>query len=212
MPQSARAATLTAEITGAKLGDIKKRAKQIKVDHELALALWATEAFHSRLLSVLVFDKKRLTQEAIDELASDIVEHDAGEAAQLSDWLLANQLAKDKRLVALIETWERSASPVLRRLFWYHQARLRWTGKAAPPNTEALMTSLERELAGAEPIVQWAMNFCAGQIGTHEAEYRARCVKLGERLGLYRDEKVPKNCVPSYLPEFIRIEVAKREG
>ena len=29
-------------------------------------------------------------------------------------------------------------------------------------------------------------------------------------VGLYKDEKVAKNCTPSYLPEFIRIEVAKR--
>ena len=54
------------------------------------------------------------------------------------------------------------------------------------------------------------MNFCAGQIGVHEATFRTRCIKLGERLELYKHDKVPKNCVPSYLPEFIRIEVAKR--
>ena len=35
---------------------------------------------------------------------------------------------------------------------------------------------------------------------------------LRKKLGLYKDEKGAKNCTPSYLPEFIRIEVAKREG
>jgi hypothetical protein len=44
-----------------------------------------------------------------------------------------------------------------------------------------------------------------GPIGTP-----ARCIKLGKALGLYKDEHVAKNCTPSYLPEFIRIEVAKR--
>ena len=34
---------------------------------------------------------------------------------------------------------------------------------------------------------------------------------MGKTLGLYKDEPVAKNCTPSYLPEFIRIEVAKRE-
>jgi hypothetical protein len=55
------------------------------------------------------------------------------------------------------------------------------------------------------------MNFCAGQIGVHEPKFRSRCIKLGKTLGLYKDEHVAKNCTPSYLPEFIRIEVAKRE-
>lgn len=50
------------------------------------------------------------------------------------------------------------------------------------------------------------------QIGIHEPEFRSRCIQLGETLGLYKDERVAKNCTPSYLPGFIRIEVAKREA
>ena len=110
-----------------------------------------------------------------------------------------------------METWEKNPSPILRRLFWYHQARLRWTGQVPPENSEDLLDSLEREMADAEPVVQWAMNFCACQIGVHQPKLRSRCIKLGERLGLYKDEHVAKNCTPSYLPEFIKIEVAKRE-
>ena len=211
MASSARAERLASEIEDAKLGDIKRRAKEIDTDHDLALELWATGAFSARMLSVLVLDKKRLTQGAIDALASDIHEHDEEEGGQLADWLLANQLMKDKTLVSLVETWDRSPSPVLRRLFWYHQARLRWMGKAPPGNTEVLMSSLEDGMADSEPLVQWAMNFCAGQIGIHEPAFRARCIELGEQLELYKDEVVPRNCVPSYLPEFIRIEAAKRE-
>lgn len=58
--------------------------------------------------------------------------------------------------------------------------------------------------------MQWAMNGCAGWIGVFETEFRKRCVQLGESLELYKEEKVPKNCTPNYLPEFIRIEVSKR--
>ena len=61
------------------------------------------------------------------------------------------------------------------------------------------------------PEVQWAMNFTAGHIGIHELEFRSRCVNIGEKLGLYKDQKVPKGCTPNYLPEFIRIEVEKRK-
>ncbi|MFY0663937.1 MAG: DNA alkylation repair protein [Natronospirillum sp.] len=211
MTVSARAEKLISEISDAKLGDIKRCAKEIKIDHELALELWVTGAYFPRLLAVLILDKKRLTQDVIDELAADILQHDDVKGSQLADWLMANQLAKDKKLVSLMETWESNPSPILRRLFWYHQARLRWTGRTPPGNTQHLMDALEKGLADAEPVVQWAMNFCAGQIGVHEPEFRPRCIKLGKTLGLYKDEHVSKNCVPSYLPEFIRIEVSKRE-
>ncbi|WP_219988878.1 DNA alkylation repair protein [Leucothrix pacifica] len=193
------------------MGDIKKRAKALKTNHELAKELWSTGEFQPRLLAVLIFDKKLLTPEFIDQLAAEMMDHDEGERAHIADWFLANQLTKTKPLTALLETWQNNKSPVLQRLFWYYQARLRWMGKAQPTNSDALMEAIEKNLASADPFVQWTMNFCAGQIGIHEPEYRDRIVKLGEELGLYKEERVSKNCTPSYLPEFIRIEVAKRE-
>jgi 3-methyladenine DNA glycosylase AlkD len=213
MALSTRAKKLVAEITNGslKLGDIKKRGKEIKKDHELAMELWSTGDYYPRLLSILIFDKKLLTEGVIDQLASDVLKHDSEERNLLTDWLLANQLAQDKKLVSLIATWEKNPSPILRRLFWYHQARLRWTGQTPPNNSADLLDSLENNMASAEPEVQWAMNFCACQIGVHEPKFRSRCIKLGEALGLYKDEHVAKNCTPSYLPEFIRVEVAKRK-
>lgn len=213
MALSVRAQELVTEITqgNLRMGDIRKHAKEIKKDHDLAMELWSTGEYAPRLLATLIFDKKLLTEKVIDQLASDMLEHDEDERSKLADWLMANQLAKDKKLVSLMVTWQTNPSPILRRLFWYHQARLRWVGKTPPDNTADLVDSLEKDLAHAEPEVQWAMNFCAGQIGIHEPEYRSRCIRLGEALGLYKDERVAKNCTPSYLPEFIRIEVAKRE-
>lgn len=53
------------------------------------------------------------------------------------------------------------------------------------------------------------MNFTAAQIGIFQEEYRSRCIALGERKGLYKDEKVAKNCTPNYLPKYIAIQVTK---
>lgn len=212
MALSARAREIVAEFTSGvvKLGDLKSRGKEIRKDHPLAMELWSTGQYHSRLLSTLIFDKNLLTEKVIDQLAAEMLHHAAEERTQLADWLLANQLARDKKLASLVTTWEKNPSPILRRLFWYHQARLRWVGQVPPGNSADLLDSLEINMADAQPEVQWAMNFCAGQIGVHEPKFRSRCVKLGERLGLYKDEHVAKNCTPSYLPDFIRIEVAKR--
>lgn len=193
-----------------KLGDIKKLAKNIKKDHALGLALWDTKGHYPRLLAILIFDKSLLNEETIVKLTDDIQLQNKDERHQLLEWLLANQLMKDKKLIKLLESWDGHKSAMLRHLFWYHQARLRWTGQTPPDNSAQLLTSLESKLATEDPDVQWAMNFCAGQIGIFQEEYRARCIALGEKLGLYKDEHVTKNCTPSYLPEFIRIQVEKQ--
>lgn len=192
-----------------KLGDLRKIAKAIKRDHELAMELWSTAEFLPRQLAILIMDKKLLTQERIDPLTQDIYDHDVDERNQLIDWLMANQFSKDKKTIALMESWENSPSVLQRRVFWYHQARLRWMGNTDHSNTEHLLNAIEKNMVTEQPEVQWAMNFTAGQIGKWQEAYRARCIAIGETTGLYKDEVVPRGCTPSYLPKFIPIEVAK---
>lgn len=192
-----------------KLGDLRKIANIIKKDHELTLELWSTKGYLARQLAILLMDKKLLSEEIIDGLVSDIEQHREDEKLQLIDWLMANQLAKDKRTIALMESWENSMFPLQRRTFWYHQARLRWVGQTPPPNSEELLSKIESRIENEVSEVQWAMNFTAAQIGIFQEIFRTRCINIGEQTGLYKDEMVAKNCIPNYLPKFIAIQVAK---
>jgi len=210
MKLSPQAENILAQInTKTKLGDIRKIASEIKKDHELALELWSTGKFLPRQLAILIMDKKQLSQKVIDILDSDIAQHNEDEKLQLIDWLMANQLSKDKKTISLMETWENSPSSLQRRAFWYYQARLRWVGQTPPPNSEELLSKIDTRIEKEVPEVQWAMNYTAAQIGIFEEQYRARCIALGERTGLYKDEMVAKNCTPNYLPKLIAIQVEK---
>lgn len=193
-----------------KLGDLRKLAKEIKKDHQLAMELWSTGNFFPRQLAILIMDKKLLTQDLINKLDVDIQKHEYAERNQLADWLMANQLTKDRKTIELMKNWEKSQSAIQRRLFWYYQARLRWTGQTPPDNTSELLSSIEENILNEEPEVQWAMNFLAAWIGIFDPTYRQRCIALGENTGLFKDEVVSRGCTPNYLPEFIRIEVDKR--
>ncbi|RRA92269.1 DNA alkylation repair protein [Paenimyroides viscosum] len=192
-----------------KLGDLRTIAKDIKKDHELAIELWSTENYFARQLAILIMDKKLLTQEVINQLDHDINKHPEDEKLQLIDWLMANQLAKDKKTVKLMESWQNSPSSLQRRTFWYYQGRLRWVGQTPPPNSEALLTFVEKEIENEVSEVQWAMNFTTAQIGIFQPEYRERCIAVGENTGLFKNEIVAKNCTPNYLPNYIAIQVAK---
>lgn len=210
MALSSHAKNILAQINpGTKLGDLRKIAAEIKKDHGLALELWSTGQFLPRQLAILIMDKKQLSQQLIDSLDNDIRQHHEEEKLQLIDWLMANQLSKDKKTISLMESWENSPSPLQRRTFWYYQARLRWVGQTPPPNSEELLSKIETRIEKEVPEVQWAMNFTTAQIGIFEEKYRSRCVALGERTGLYKDEIVAKNCTPNYLPQLIAIQVDK---
>ncbi|MEJ5146956.1 DNA alkylation repair protein [Sphingobacterium sp. MYb388] len=211
MKLSSKTAHILSQITTTtKLGDLRKIAKEIKKDHELALELWSTPDFLARLLAILIMDNKRISQDTVNQLDQDMLMHPPEERNQLMDWLMANQLTKDKKTIALIESWQNSVSPLQRRIFWYYQARLRWTGQIPPPNSLELLNKIEAKIAREEPEVQWAMNFLAGWIGVYEKQYRDRCIAIGEKTGLYKGDMVSKGCTPNYLPEFIAIESNKR--
>ena len=211
MTLSTKAETILTQIANnnTRLGDLRNLAKGIKKDHQLAMELWSTEHFLARQLAILIMDKTLLTEEVIDRLVGDISQHNENEKLQLIDWLFANQLTKDKKTIALIESWEDSQTSLKRRTFWYYQARLRWMGQPKP-DSEKLLLKIEKKIEKEQPEVQWAMNFTAGWIGVYEKVYRNRCVALGEKTGLYKGQMVSKGCTPDYLPEFIKIESNKR--
>lgn len=195
----------------AKLGDLRTIAKEVKKDQQMAEELWSTGNLNARLLAILVFDTKALDANSIDKLLKDIDNHSGEERLQLADWLMANQLTKDKRLIALMQSWQNDSATIKRRLFWYYQGRLRWTGQTPPDNTKGLLDAIEQKMLPEDPEVQWAMNFTAKWIGVFDLACRQQCIDMGEKLGLYKDEVVAKNCSPEYLPMFIEQEVKKRK-
>ncbi len=174
------------------------------------MELWATELFLPRQLAILIMDNKLLDNTIIDGLTGDMYIHPATERNQLMDWLMANQLTKDKKNIAVMQSWADSPFSLQRRTYWYYQARLRWTGQTAPANTADLLAAIEKNIVDEEPEVQWVMNFTVGWIGVYEKKYRDRCIQLGVKIGLYKGDMVSKGCTPNYLPEFIAMESEKR--
>lgn len=72
------------------------------------MELWSTEAFLPRLLAILIMDKKLLSQELLNKFDNDMQTHTFDERNNLMDWLMANQLTKDKKTIVLMESWEKA--------------------------------------------------------------------------------------------------------
>jgi len=72
------------------------------------------------------------------------------------------------------------------------------------------LAAVEKHMADAPAMVQEHMNWCAAQIGIADESLRARCIRLGETLGLYKDYPVSKGCTSPYLPIWIESVVGKQ--
>ena len=86
MKLSAKAENILDQISSKTLlGDLRKVAKNIKKDHELAMELWSTGKFLPRQLAILVMDNKILSQDLINNLSRDMQAHSFVEQNQLMD-------------------------------------------------------------------------------------------------------------------------------
>lgn len=155
MKLSTHAEKIVSQIgNNSKLGDIRTIAKEIKKDHQLAMELWSTELLLPRHLAILIMDSKLMSESEIDTLVKDMQIHSFEERNQLMDWLMANQLMKDKKCIKLIESWQKSSLSLQRRTFWYCQGRLRWIGNIPPGNTATLLSDIENDINSEEAEVQ----------------------------------------------------------
>jgi 3-methyladenine DNA glycosylase AlkD len=189
---------------GVQLGNIRKLAREIGSNHELALELWGTGNIDARQLAILLLVPKRLSRSELDAMARE------PGFVNVADWLDSYVTRKHPEKEALRLEWMADADPWAARAGWSLTAER--IGKDAEGlDLPALLDRIEAELALAPPETQWTMNNCLAGIGIHFAGHRERAVKIGEALGVYRDYPTPKGCTSPFAPLWIA-EMVKRNG
>lgn len=175
---------------------------------EIADSLWASGETKARLLSLLLFDLKNVDEPRIDSLIADIEKAPEKDQVQLSDWLLSNVIMKKNPLKKQVAEWMSEESLIKQRLYWQFRAK---TIKAEDTELNLkLLDYLENHIASAPKLVQWTMNWCIASIGIQDEMLRERCIRIGEKNGLYKDFPVSKGCTSPYLPIWINAVVNKK--
>lgn len=200
---------------GVKLGDVRKVAKKIKTDHELALKLWETGNLEARLVATLIIDPASLSAKELETLVRSVA------CAQVADWLNAYVVAKHPEKDALRQKWMKAGDPWLARAGWNLASskinkgatnRGRKGAAGAAPDEDgldpaALLDRIEKEMPKARPEAQWTMNYTLAAIGIKHAKHRKRAIAIGEKIGLYKDYPVPRGCTSPYAPLWVEAMV-----
>ena len=189
---------------GAKLGDIRKLANEIKADHALALALWETGNFEARLLAILLIKPSALSAGEMDEMVR------SNDLTQISDWLNSYLVKAHPDKETLRRAWMETGHPMAARAGWSLTAE-RVAKSPEDLDLPALLDRIEREMAGADPLPQWTMNNTLAAIGIHHPAHRARALAIGEALGVYRDYPTSPGCTSPFAPIWID-EMVRRQS
>lgn len=187
---------------GVNLSHVRTLAKNLKIQHELALELWATGDTAARLLATLVCRPKLFTPDELDTMVHDI------HAPKLLDWFIVNIVKPGKHAEML-------------RLQWMDQdnlvGRAGWTLTTdrvikSPEGLDLvdLLDRIEREMKTAPEPKQWSMNHCLAEIGIRNPALRQRAVAIGEKLAVLIDYPASPGCTSPYAPAWIA-EMVRRQ-
>ncbi|RYG72386.1 hypothetical protein EON80_04180 [bacterium] len=189
---------------GVKLGDLRVLAKKIKLNPELATALWETDNIDAMLLATLLMKPKQLATEDLEKMVR------AATFPQLADWLNSYVVKMHPQKEQLRPKWIESTDAMVARSGWSLTAE-KIVKDPAALDFDALLNRLENEMPTAPVPAQWTMNFCLAHIGITSPQHRERAITIGEKLGIYRDYPVHKGCTSPFAPIWIK-EMVKRQS
>lgn len=187
---------------GVRRGDVRKLAKKVKTDHDLALALWDTGNIDARFLAILVMKPKALSADEVDRMVRSLT------FVEVADWLSSYVIKDHPDKEILRQKWMATDHPMAARAGWSLTAG-RIARSPEGLDLEALLDRIEAEMGDAPPEEQWTMNTALANIGIYHPEHRDRALAIGEALGVYRDYPVSKGCTSPFAPIWINEMVSR---
>lgn len=189
---------------GVRLGELRKVAKKIKINRELALALWETKIIEARLLAILIILPESLSSEEVDSMVKSV------NFTQVADWINTYIIKKHPEKETLRQDWMVSENPMAARAGWNLTAE-RISKSPEGIDIPKILNRLESEMGNADSLVQWTMNFALGATGINFPEYRERAIAIGHKLGIYKDYPVSKGCTSPFVPIWIETMVQRQK-
>jgi 3-methyladenine DNA glycosylase AlkD len=185
---------------GVSFANLRKVAKRLKPNNELAEALWATGNQDARILATLVADATTLDSGMLDAWANDVDYYVLADMLA-SDLIKGGPVAKEKA-----EAWSASDREYVGQAGWNLIAGLAMGRNDLPDEYfEDYLRRIEGEIGGAKNRVRHAINGALIAIGVRNAGLRARAEAVAAKIGRVEVDHGETGCVtPEAIPYIER--------
>ncbi len=180
---------------GIGLTRLRKLAKEIGRDRELARALWKTDLYDARVIALLIDDPTQITRDQAERQVEELV---GGMLAHVFASCDAT-LAKTSFVVELADQWVRSPDPVRRDCGYgllYEASK--FSGKKAP-SEEFFLAHVERiaeAIDGESEKVRLSMGTALMGIGKRSATLNRAALKVARSVGPIEFTSASGECEP----------------
>jgi 3-methyladenine DNA glycosylase AlkD len=162
---------------GVSFATLKTLVKRIKVDHELALALWETGNYDARNLALKVADPAKMSPADLDRWAKT-------PTARMCHGYIAYLAAEGPHGHSQAETWLASPEEGLRCAGWALVGALAMLDETIPDAWFAdKINRIEKTIHSAPNEERDAMNRAVISIGCHSPGFRNAATTIAKRIG-----------------------------
>ncbi len=162
---------------GVSFATLKTLYKRIKVDHDLALALWDTGNFDARNLALKIVDPARMSAADLDRWAK-------APMARMCQGYVSHLAAEGPHGRSRADAWLSSRDEHLRGCGWLLVAALAMVDESIPaPWFAARLVEIEKSIHAAPNAQRDAMNRALIAIGGRDAALRKAATAAAKRIG-----------------------------
>jgi 3-methyladenine DNA glycosylase AlkD len=192
---------------GVSYAELKRLQRRIRVDHDLAVALWATGNHDARILATKVADPAHVTARLADAWVRDCTDYVTTEA-------LGGLVARSSVARSRSDAWRDRRGEWVASCGWVVLACTA-SDPATWSDTElrALLGQIEAEIASRPNRVRYEMNSALIAIALRNGTLRRSAEAAARRIGLVHVDHGQTSCrTPDALAYIAKVEARRTAG
>jgi 3-methyladenine DNA glycosylase AlkD len=162
---------------GVSIPELRKLAKELGQDHELALKLWKTGIAESKILAAMIDDPNKLTEEQLEDWVKEINSWD------VCDQVCMNLFEKTTLARKKIIDWSSREEEFVKRTAFSLIACLAWHDKkASDEKFIELLPVIMREATDERNFVKKAVNWALRNIGKRNLNLNEAAINTAREI------------------------------
>lgn len=190
---------------GVSFANLRKMAKQLKVDHALAQQLWTTRNHEAQLLASMIADPVTVEESLVDRWISELADRIV--TSEFTDFV-----SKTRFFQAKTEEWLDSEDEWIARAGWQLLALLAMNDiELADSYFENHLEIIERDIHTQKNMVRDAMNSALIAIGIRNPALEGKALSAAKKIGKVEVDHGETSCKTPDAADYIRRTVERNK-
>jgi len=165
------------KVYGVPMPVLRKMAKDIGKNHEIALKLWKTEVYDARMIACMIEDPKTITEKQMDEWVNEF------DSWGICDTCCGSLFDKTEIAYRKVFEWAKGEKEFVRRAGFATIAWLALHDKKAPDSKmEGFLPIIKKYSTDERNMVKKAVNWALRQIGKRNLALNKKALRVAKEI------------------------------